>query len=291
LRVAIIGAGKMGRWFTRFFKDEGYSVIVSSRTRSKAEALRDEFSVELAGSNVEAVEGADWVLVCVSLDGLEAVLMEIGSRIQSGQVVMDIGSIKEIPVNLLHKYVKKGITLGTHPVFGPGAKGVGGQNFVLTPVNEEERRFAAEFKGWLEERGAEVTILSPRRHDELMSLVLGFPHFVGLVAGDTLINNSDFVEAKQVGGATYKLLLTLAGAVAAEEPVFYSNLHMSLPEMEKIEGLFLEKVEEWLKLVRRKDCGGFGRKMEQVKKRLKELDPDYERYYRLMYRLLDDSRV
>ena len=289
MRVAIIGAGKMGRWFTRFFKDEGYSVVVSSRTRSKLEALRDEFGVELAGSNVEAVEGADWVLVCVSLDGLEAVLMEIGSRIQSGQVVMDIGSIKEIPVNLLHKYVKKGITLGTHPVFGPGAKSLEGQNFVLTPVDEEERRFAAEFKGWLEERDAKVTILSPRRHDELMSLVLGFPHFVGLVAGDTLMNNSDFVEAKQVGGASYKLLLTLAGAVAAEEPVFYSNLHMSLPEMEKIEGLFLEKVEEWLKLVRTKDCGGFSRKMEQVKKRLKELDPDYERYYGLMYRLLDDS--
>ena len=289
MRVAIIGAGKMGRWFTRFFKDEGYSVVVSSRTRSKAEALRDEFGVELADSNLQAVEGANWVLVCVSLDGLEAVLKEIGSHIRSGQVVMDIGSIKEIPVNLLHKYVEKGVTLGTHPVFGPGAKGVGGQNFVLTPVNEKERRFAAEFKGWLEERDAEVTVLLPRRHDELMSLVLGFPHFVGLVAGDALMNNSDFVEAKQVGGASYKLLLTLAGAVAAEEPVFYSNLHMSLPEMEQIEGLFLEKVEEWLKLVRAKDCSGFGHKMEQVKKRLKELDPDYERYYSLMYRLLDDS--
>ena len=279
----------MGRWFTRFFKDEGYSVIVSSRTRSKAEALRDEFGVELARSNVEAVEGADWVLVCVSLDGLETVLKEIGSHIRSGQVVMDIGSIKEIPVNLLHKYVKNGITLGTHPVFGPGAKSLEGQNFVLTPVNEEERRFAAEFKGWLEERDAKVAVTSPRRHDELMSLVLGFPHFVGLVAGDALMNNSDFVEAKEVGGATYKLLLTLVEAVSSEEPVFYSNLHMSLPEMEKIEGLFLEKVEEWLKLVRTKDCGGFSRKMEQVKKRLQELDPDYERYYGLMYRLLDDS--
>jgi len=289
LRVAIIGAGKMGRWFTKFFLGEGDSVVVSSRTRSKAEALRDEFGVEVAGSNVEAVDGADWVLVCVSLDGLEAVLKEIGSRIRSGQVVMDIGSIKEIPVNLLHKYVKKGVTLGIHPVFGPGAKSLEGQNFVLTPVNEEERRFAAEFKGWLEERDAKVTVTSPRRHDELMSLVLGFPHFVGLVAGDALMNNSDFVEAKQVGGASYKLLLTLAGAVAAEEPVFYSNLHMSLPEMEQIEGLFLEKVEEWLNLVKRKDCGGFSRKMEQVKKRLKELDPDYEQYYMLMYRLLDDS--
>jgi len=289
LRVAIIGAGKMGRWFTRFFKGEGFSVVVSSRTRSKLEALRDEFGIELADSNVEAVEGADWVLVCVSLDGLEAVLLEIGSRIQSGQVVMDIGSIKEIPVNLLHKYVKKGITLGTHPVFGPGAKSLEGQNFVLTPVDEDERRFAGEFKGWLEERDAKVVVTSPRRHDELMSLVLGFPHFVGLVAGDALMNNSDFVEAKQVGGASYKLLLTLVEAVSSEEPVFYSNLHMSLPEMEKIEGLFLEKVEEWLKLVRTKDCGGFRRKMEQVKKRLKELDPDYERYYQLMYRLLDDS--
>jgi prephenate dehydrogenase len=289
LRVAIIGAGKMGRWFTRFFKTEGYSVVVSSRTRSKAEALRDEFGAELADNNVEAVEGADWVLVCVSLDGLEPVLKEIGSHIRAGQAVMDISSIKEIPVNLLHKYVKNGVTLGTHPVFGPGAKGAGGQNFVLTPVNPEEKRFADEFKDWLEERNAKVTVLSPRRHDELMSLVLGFPHFVGLVAGDALVDNQGFVEAKQVGGATYKLLLTLAGAVAAEEPGFYSNLHMSLPEMEKIEGLFLEKVEEWLRLVKQKDCSGFSRKMEQVKKRLKELDPDYERYYLLMYRLLDDS--
>jgi hypothetical protein len=117
---------------------------------------------------------------------------------------------------------------------------------------------------------------------------LGFPHFVGLVAGDALMSNSDFVEAKEVGGASYKLLLTLVGAVAAEESVFYSNLHMSLPEMEKIEGLFLEKVEEWLKLVKTKDCAGFSSKMKQNKKRLRELDPDHELYYGLMYRLLND---
>jgi prephenate dehydrogenase len=291
LRVAVIGAGKMGRWFTRFFKDEGYSVVVSSRTRSKAEALGDEFGVEVADNYVDAVQDADWILLCVSLDGLEPVLKEIGSHIQAGQAVMDIGSIKEIPVNLLHKYVENGVTLGTHPVFGPGAKNLEGQNFVLTPFDEEERGFAAEFRGWLEERGAEVSVLSPRRHDELMALVLGFPHFVGLVAGDALVNCSDFVEAKKVGGATYKLLLTLAGAVAAEEPVFYSNLHMSLPEMEQIEELFLEKVEEWLKLVKAKNCEGFSSKMNEVKKRFRETDPDYERYYSLMYKILGKSKA
>ncbi len=289
MRVAVIGAGKMGQWFTRFFKDEGYSVVVSSRTRSKAEALGDEFGVGVAGNYVEAVQGADWILLCVSLDGLEPVLKQIGSHIREGQIVMDIGSIKEIPAQLLHKYVKDGVTLGTHPVFGPGAKSLEGQNFVLTPVEEEEKRFAVEFRGWLEERGAKVTVLEPRKHDELMALVLGFPHFVGLVAGDALVNCSDFVDAKKVGGATYKLLLTLAGAVAAEEPVFYSNLHMSLPEMEQIEKLFLEKVEDWLKLVKAKDCEGFAGKMNEIKKRFRETDPDYERYYSLMYRILGKS--
>jgi prephenate dehydrogenase len=289
LKVAVIGAGKMGRWFTRLFKDEGYSVVVSSRTHNKAEALGEEFGAEVANSNVEAVEGADWIIICASLDSLEPVLQEIGSHIKSGQVVMDISSVKEAPVKLLHKHVKDGITLGTHPVFGPGAKNLEGQNFVLTPTSEDEKRFASEFRDWLETRGAKVSVLEPRKHDEVMSLVLGFPHFVGLVAGDALMSNPSYVEAKKVGGATYKLLLTLAGAVAAEEPIFYSKLHMSLPEMKQLEALFLEKVEEWLKLVKAKDCEGFAAKMNEIKKRFREVDPDYELYYSMMYRILGKS--
>ncbi|MCW4033944.1 MAG: prephenate dehydrogenase/arogenate dehydrogenase family protein [Candidatus Bathyarchaeota archaeon] len=289
MKVAVIGAGKMGRWFTKLFKNEGYSVVVCSRTKPKLLALKDEFGIQTADSNIDAIKGADWVFVCVSLDALEPVLKEIGPHIVSGQVVLDISSIKEIPVQLLHKHVKNGTTLGTHPVFGPGAKSLGGQNFVLTPVTEEDEKFAKQFRAWLEERGAKVSVTTPKKHDEYMSMVLGFPHFVGLVAGDTLAECPDFVGAKQVGGASYKMLLTLAEAVALEEPVFYSNLHMSLPEMEKIEGLFLSKVEEWLKLVKQKDCSGFGAKMQHVKKRLKELDPEYEKAYNEMYRLLDDT--
>jgi len=289
VKVAVIGAGKMGRWFVNLFKNEGFSVVVSSRTQSKADALKAEFGVDVANSNVEAVVDADWILVCVSLTSLDTVLQEIGPLIKEGQVVMDISSIKEIPVNLLQKYVKHGVTLGTHPVFGPGAKSLQGQNYVLTPVTENEKLFSNEFKEWLQKRGSEVSVLTPRAHDELMSLVLGFPHFVGLVAGDALVENSNFVGAKKVGGATYKLLLTLAESVSSEEPHFYSNLHMSLPEMEQLEALFLNKVEEWLKLVKNKNCAGFSSKMEQVKKRLKELDPDYESAYQAMYRILGDS--
>jgi prephenate dehydrogenase len=289
LKIAIIGAGKMGRWFINYFCNQGFSVTISSRTKSKTKALAEEFGVEVARNNLDAVKGADWILLCVSLESLDIVLQEIGSYVRSHQVIMDISSIKEIPVNLLHKYVKQGITLGTHPVFGPGAKSLQGQNFVLTPITDQEKQFANEFKNWLTKRGAIVTFLSPKKHDMLMSIVLGFPHFVGLVAGDTLVNTNGFIDAKNVGGASYKMLLTLAEAVSSEEPIFYSNLHMSLPEMEKIENMFLQKIAGWLKLVKNKNCEGFSAKMEELKKRLKELDPDYEHAYMNMYSYLTDS--
>lgn len=289
MRVAVIGTGKMGQWFTKYFHDQGFCVVVSNRTISKAKKLNSELGVEVANSNINAIKDADWILVCVSLESFDSILKEIGPHVQSNQVIMDISSIKEISVNLLHKHVKHGISLGTHPVFGPGAKNLQNQNFVLTPTNDEEKRFAIEFRNWLKERGAKVSILSPKQHDMLMSLVLGFPHFVGLVAGDTLVNATNFIEAKSVGGASYKMLLTFAEAVSSEESEFYSNLHISLPEMEKIEGLFLEKVKDWLDLVKKKNCKGFQTKMEEVKKRLKELDPQYEQAYKDMYSLLDDS--
>jgi prephenate dehydrogenase len=286
MKIAIIGAGKMGRWFTRFFLGEGDSVVVSSRSKEKLLKIRDEFGVEIT-DNAKAVKKADRVLICVPLETFEAVVKEIHSHIRPDQVVMDICSIKEGPVEIMHEYIKTGITLGTHPVFGPGVKSIENQNFVLTPINDEEKRFAREFKGWLEDRQANVFIMSPRKHDELMSVVLGLPHFLGLVVCDTLLNYPDFLETKKVAGASYKMLLTLAEAVASEETEFYTSLQMNLPEIEKIEGLFLKKSEEWLNMVRRKDRSAFASKMELVKTELREVNPDYAWSYEVMHRLLD----
>lgn len=286
MKVAIIGAGKMGRWFTRFFLEEGDSVTVSSRGKEKLLKIRDEFGVEIT-DNVNAVKDADKVLICVPLENFETVVKEISPHVRPGHVVMDICSIKETPVKIMHRYIKTGITLGTHPVFGPGIKNIENQNFVLTPTNDEEKRFAMEFKNWLEERQTNVFIMSPRKHDKLMSVVLGFSHFLGLVVCDTLLNYPNFLETTKVAGPSYKLLLTFAEAVASEETEFYTSLQMNLPEIEKVEGLFLEKSQEWLNIVRRKNRSAFARKMELVKMKLREVNPWYTGSYEVMHRLLD----
>ena len=289
MRVAIIGAGKMGRWFTKFFLEEGDSVIVSSRTKEKLLKIRDEFGVEIA-DNVSAVKNADRVLICVPIENFEDIVKEIHFHIRPNQVVMDICSIKEIPVKIMHKYIKTGTTLGTHPVFGPGVKSIKNQNFILTPISNKEKVFAENFKSWLEERQANVFIMSPRKHDKLMSVVLGLPHFLGLVVCDTLLNYGNFLEMKRVAGASYKMLLTLVEAVTSEETAFYTSLQMNLPEVEKIESLFFEKSREWLNLVRRKDRSAFANKMELVKTKLMEVNPDYAKSYEVMHRFMEATK-
>ena len=289
MRVAIIGAGKMGRWFTKFFLEEGDSVIISSRTNEKLLKIRDEFDVEIA-DNVNAVKNADRVLICVPIENLEDVVKEIHQHVRPDQVVMDICSIKEAPVKIMHKYIKTGTTLGTHPVFGPGVKGIKNQNFILTPISNKEKVFAENFKGWLEERQVNVLIMSPKKHDELMSVVLGLPHFLGLVVCDTLLDLDNYNEMERVAGASYKLLLTLAEAVASEETEFYTSLQMNLPEIERIEGLFFNRSREWLNLVRRKESSAFANKIKLVKAKLMEVKSDYSKSYEVMHRLLDATK-
>jgi prephenate dehydrogenase len=272
MKVAVIGAaGRMGLWFTRFFLEQGASVIVSGRSKEKLLKIKDELDVEVA-DNVTAVKNADRVLICVPMESFEGVVKEIHSYVKPNQVVMDICSIKKFAVDVMHKYIKKGMTLGTHPMFGSDARGLKDQNFVLTPTNAKERQLANEFKAWLEERKAIVSIISPRKHDELMSVVLGLSHFVGMVACDTLTSRADFFETRKVAGSSYKLLSTLAERVVSQDPNFYASLQTNLPKVDEIEGLFYQKAGEWLDLVKMKDKSKLAEKMKSTKMKLKKLN-------------------
>jgi prephenate dehydrogenase len=286
MRIAILGAGKMGLWFAKFFLEEGYSVVIADRNKKKLELAKKELGVETADF-VEAVRKADRVLICVSIDAFEVVIKAIAPVTNKNQIVMDICSIKEKPVKIMHDYVKKGLVLGTHPVFGPGSRDVQDKAFILTPTNEQEKKFAETFKVWLETRKARVFITSPKEHDRLMSIVLGFPHFVGLVACDTLLERENYPQTRNVAGTTYRMLLTLAEVTVMENPELFSSLQFALPDMEKIESAFIEKANEWLDLIKKKDPASIATKMESLKSKLKAASGDYEKSYETMYKMLE----
>ena len=290
MKTAIIGAGKMGVWFAKFCKENGEQVILADRKKEKRIKLGKELGVETA-ELVDAVKEADNVIICVSIGAFEDVVKKIAPSMREGQTVVDICSIKEQPVAIMHQHIKKGLVLGTHPVFGPGSPSVKHKAYILTPTNAKEEAFAEKYQKWLEKVGARVFIMSPKRHDELMSIVLGLPHFVGLVTCDTLLEQPGFLETKKVAGTTYQMLFTLAEATALENPELFSSLQFTLPEMEKIESLLIEKAREWLCLIKQKDPEAIAARMNRLKKKLMETSCDYERSYKIMYKMLEAAEI
>ncbi len=287
MKIAVIGAGKMGIWFAKFFQSKGYDVTVADRKKEKIANLEKELSVKTTTDFKEAVIDADQVLICVSISAMEEVVKTIASALHKGQVVMDICSIKETPLKLMHENIKGALVLGTHPVFGPGSNGVKHKAYILTPTNPAEEKFAQEFKKWLQQEEAHVFVMTPKKHDELMSVVLGLPHFLGLIACETLLEQKDFSETKEVAGTTYRMLFTLAEATALETPDLYASLQMNLPKLKKIEDQFMAKAQEWLNLIRNKDAEGIIERMAELKAKLTEVDPDFAKSYEAMYKMLE----
>ncbi len=288
MKTAILGAGKMGVWFAKFCKEKGDTVIIADRNAEKLAKLKKELEIETADF-VDAVRGADRVLICVSINSFEEIVKKISPAIRKGQVIMDICSIKESPVNIMHKHLKNALILGTHPAFGPGSSTLKHKAFILTPTTSEEQKLAENFKSWLEKEGAHVFITTPQHHDELMSIVLGFPHFLGVVACDTLLEQVNYSETKKVAGTTYRMLFTLAEAAALETPELFATLQTSLPDIEGIEKLYIQKAQEWLKLIKQKDQETLIKKIESLKAKLMQISGDYSQSYEIMYKMLEST--
>ncbi len=276
----------MGQWFASFLLQDGKEVVISGRNEKKLLEVKRRLGVEVA-SSVEAVKSADAVLLSVPVESLEEVLKEIGPHTRPGQPVVDITSTKVFPVATMHQHIKKGIVLGTHPLFGPGARSIAHQNFVLTPTNAHEEELAMKAKEYLEARKARVTLMSPQQHDEMMAIVLGLSHFIAIVAADTLGSFDKLKELKAVGGITYRVRLTLIESVISEDPELNASLQMNLPGMAAIERTLQAKAKEWADMVNSQDRQKFVKRMKALKDRFEKDAPDFGKAYENMYRIVE----
>ena len=287
MKVATIGgSGKMGRWFARFLLKEGKEIILIDRNEAKLKKIGRELGVQ-ATTDIEAVKQADVILISVPIDHFEEVATKLSPYTHSEQIILDITSVKALPVATMHSHIKKGLILGTHPVFGPGARSIANHNFVLTPTNQQESALAEKVRGYLETKGAKVALMSPEEHDEAMSIILGLAHFIAIVSADTLASLGRLSQMPQIGGITYKVLLSLVESVISEDPGLYASLQMSLPDLAETEELFQKSAKTWAELVKGKNKPEFISRMRALRTRLEQDNPDFGKAYDNMYKITE----
>jgi len=290
LRVAIIGgSGKMGRWFAALLLKEGKEVIITGRNERKLREAQQQLTGVEVADNVEAVKDVDVIVISVPIVSFEEVVKQISPYTHSEQVIIDITSIKTSPVEIMHKYIKNGTTLGIHPVFGPGARSLVNQNVVLTPTDDNEYTLAHKVKEYLEARKANVTLMTPQEHDEMMGFVLGLSHFIAIVSADTLLSCDRLEQLEAVGGTTHKVLLTLVDGVISADPELYASIQMSLPNATQIERLFQTNAKKWADIVENKDSEGFAEQMYALRLGFEERSPSFGKAFEDIYKLAEES--
>ncbi len=90
MKVAIIGAGNVGKALATSITRAGHEVTISARTPESANQAADEVGAHAAASNVDATRDAEVVILAVPFVGAgEAVAQDIRGAV-SGKTIIDV---------------------------------------------------------------------------------------------------------------------------------------------------------------------------------------------------------
>jgi prephenate dehydrogenase len=226
--IGIIGGqGKMGRWFARFFRMNGYRVLISDRHTSR--------------SNQEVVSKSNIVLFSLPIGKTPALIHTLLKFGRTDQLWADLTSIKVPAVGAMLR--SKAEVIGVHPMFGPGVQTLRGQTVIVTPARV--KRWRQWFESLLKKNGARVHTMTADEHDRAMAIVQGLTHFSSILLHYTLMKTkTDIRKSLQMMSPIYRIQLNVGGRILAQNPQLYSEIQMLNPNVSRVLRVLVRSARE-----------------------------------------------
>jgi prephenate dehydrogenase len=211
--VAVLSPGLIGGSLLRALRSRCPEVKLRAWVRREdavSELLAEEGLVEAASTDVnEAVSGADCIILAMPTGHMRSVVEKMNPFPAGSDVlVTDVGSVKEPVVEDISSLVRAlgGRFLGSHPMAGSEKKGMGhadadlfqGAAVILTP--EEPGEDLSRLSAFWESLGGVVSVVPPRRHDELVAAISHLPHLVAAALARSVLTRSPDAAAYSGGG-------------------------------------------------------------------------------------------
>ncbi len=132
-KTAFLGLGVMGYHMAGHLLRAGHSICVWNRTGTKSKDWAAEFGGTAAQTPAEAVDGAEFVLMCLGDDpDVEAVFAQIEASIVPGMVIVDHTTASAtLARDLAARCIDKGATFLDAPISGGEAGAKSGQLAIM----------------------------------------------------------------------------------------------------------------------------------------------------------------
>ncbi|MCM2325114.1 MAG: prephenate dehydrogenase/arogenate dehydrogenase family protein [Candidatus Woesearchaeota archaeon] len=240
MKLGIIGGnGKMGKMFSRLFKDNGFDVLISD--------------IGTKTTNEEIVKTCDAVMFSVPISVTASVIESLLPYAHKGQILMDLTSIKKPAIDAMMKSDCE--VLGLHPMFGPT---LNLKKQTIVACKEREREKTTIFLELFEHAGMNVKIANAVEHDKQMAIVQGMTHFNAIVFGHALSKlELDLNETLGFTSPIYKMRFAMIGRILAQDAGLYADIELENPVMESVLKELDKSNEKLIRLIKSKDKEGF----------------------------------
>jgi len=253
--VGIIGGkGKMGKWFSKFFRKTGRIVIISD--------LGTKFS------NRYIAQKADITIISVPIKETKKVIREIRSFVRREALLADFTSLKEIPLHEMKKG-KSGV-LGMHPLFNQLAKNLKGQTVVF--CRGRENKWIPYLERLFKKNKARVSYMNAKTHDYHSAYMQVLTHFTNIAFAHALSWGKYFPKMSFMTPVS-KLHSIVLGRIFSQNPELYAGIEIENPEFRRVLKGFLSSAHSLAKSVEKKDYKKFERAFSKTRGPYKNFIP------------------
>ncbi len=214
--IAIIGSGEMGEWFAKFFKEKEWNVTITDKDHEKALKIAEELDIDAERDNEKAVKDSQITMISVPIQSTSKVIQEIEDDLDEDSLLIDIASVKKTVVEKMKELEVESELASIHPLFGPGAKSLEGQNIASIKIKTGQKY--ENFKEILSDSGANIFEMTADEHDRIMATTQSLTHFTILSFLSSLDSMTDLEKAQKLSTPMFQKLLDLAKAFLSEDP-------------------------------------------------------------------------
>lgn len=218
--VGIIGLGAFGQLMAQHLAPHFPLLAHDPRLPIGSAGKRKEVTL----TSLAAAAGCPVVVLAGPVDSFEEVTKAIGPHLRPGAVVLDVGSVKTVPVEIMRRNLPAHVGIvGTHPLFGPQSArdGIRGLKVAVCPVRGRHgRRIAAFLRRAL---GLDVILTTPEAHDREAATVQGLTHLIAKV----LVQMEPL--PCRMTTRSFDLLMQAVGMVRHDAPEVFQAIERSNP--------------------------------------------------------------
>jgi prephenate dehydrogenase len=209
-KLVIIGVGLIGGSFALALRKAGSVQHITGVGRSRENVQRalklgaiDEIAVDLPS----ALKNASIVFLAIPVGQTGEIMKQIEPHLEPDTIVTDAGSTKQEVIAAAHTYLTSHLRsfVPGHPIAGAERSGAMAaqaglfrdKNVVLTPLDETCAEATNEVTELWQACGARVSLMSARRHDQILAAVSHLPHVLAFALMHHISHAQDDAEKGQ----------------------------------------------------------------------------------------------